>query len=92
MNSDDAPVFDAGSFLQVGPPGSKVDIDIGSRATPVVVDWNDDGLLDLVLVNQLRDDHLWPSALFQQREDHSFENVSQRAGFDLQQNSFLTQS
>lgn len=47
--SDDAPVFDTGTFLQVGAPGSKVDIDVGSRATPDVVDWNSDGRKDLVV-------------------------------------------
>jgi hypothetical protein len=47
--SDDAPAFDAGVFLQVGAPGSKVDIDVGYRATPVVVDWNSDGRKDLVV-------------------------------------------
>lgn len=47
--SDAAPVFDDGAFLQVGAPGSKINIDIGSRATPIVVDWNEDGRKDLVI-------------------------------------------
>ncbi len=47
--TDEAPAFDGGWFLQVGQPGTKVDIDVGSRATPTVVDWNSDGSKDLVV-------------------------------------------
>ncbi len=47
--TDAEPSFDGGRFLQVGPPGFKVDIDVGSRATPSVVDWNNDGRKDLVV-------------------------------------------
>ena len=47
--SDAAPAFDGGQPLQVGPQGSKVDIDVGGRATPSVVDWNNDGRKDLVV-------------------------------------------
>jgi hypothetical protein len=46
--TDDAPAFDAGAFLQVGPVGLKTDINVGGRATPNLVDWNGDGLRDLV--------------------------------------------
>lgn len=46
--SDDAPAFDEGVLIEVGPLGSKIPIDIGSRATPTVVDWNEDGRKDLV--------------------------------------------
>jgi hypothetical protein len=46
--TDEAPAFDAGTYLQVGPPGEKVDINVGPRATPIVVDWNGDGRRDLV--------------------------------------------
>ncbi len=49
-NGTDAnPMFDGGTFLQVGPPGSKTDIDVGSRATATVADWNSDGKKDLVV-------------------------------------------
>jgi len=47
--SDNAPSFDGGSFLQVGPASDKVNIDVGSRATPTVVDWDNDGKKDLVV-------------------------------------------
>jgi hypothetical protein len=49
-NGTDAnPTFDGGTTLQVGPSGSKVNIDIGSRATPVAIDWDNDGLKDLAV-------------------------------------------
>lgn len=47
--TDEAPTFDAGSLIQVGDPGSKVALDVGDRATPVVTDWNDDGRKDLLI-------------------------------------------
>jgi hypothetical protein len=47
--SDTNPAFDAGTLLQVGQPGSKVPIAVGGRATPSVVDWNNDGRKDLVV-------------------------------------------
>ena len=49
IGTDENPTFDAGTLLQVGPPGSKVNIDVGDRATPCVVDWNNDGKKDLVV-------------------------------------------
>lgn len=49
IGSDEDPVFDAGGFVQVGEAGQKVDIDVGTRATPIVVDWNNDDRKDLVI-------------------------------------------
>ena len=49
VNTDAAPSFDAGSMVQVGPAGSKVDLDVGSRAVVDLVDWNNDSLMDLVI-------------------------------------------
>lgn len=46
-NSD--PNFDAGTYLQVGETGSKTNIDVGSRATSTVVDWNNDDKKDLAV-------------------------------------------
>lgn len=43
------PRFDTGARVQVGPPGAKVDINVGYRATPAVIDWNEDGLFDLLI-------------------------------------------
>ena len=49
LGSATQPLFNAGVFLQYGPPGSKTDIDVGSRATPQPVDWNSDGRKDLLV-------------------------------------------
>jgi hypothetical protein len=49
VNTNDDPQFDGGTLLEVGPEGSKIAIDVGSRATPHVVDWNNDGMKDLVV-------------------------------------------
>jgi hypothetical protein len=43
------PAFDGGAFVQVGPPGSKIDINVGGRATPNWLDWNNDATQDLVV-------------------------------------------
>ena len=47
--SNNEPVFNAGVFLQVGPPGGKTDIDVVSRSAPCIVDWNNDGRRDLLV-------------------------------------------
>ncbi len=49
IGTDETPTFDGGTLLKVGQPASKVDIDVGDRATPYVVDWNNDGKKDLVV-------------------------------------------
>ena len=49
VNTDDDPQFDGGTLLQVGEPGSKINIDVGSRATGTVVNWNNDGKSDLAV-------------------------------------------
>ena len=48
IDTDESPTFDSGTFLQVGLPGSKTNINAGARATPCLVDWNNDGRKDLV--------------------------------------------
>jgi hypothetical protein len=49
-NGTDAnPTFDGGAFLQVGAVGAKMNIDVGDRATPSAVDWNNDNIKDLVV-------------------------------------------
>ena len=47
--TDIDPIFDAGSFLQAGPSGAAAALDVGYRATPTVVDWNNDGKKDLAV-------------------------------------------
>jgi hypothetical protein len=49
VGTDADPHFDGGTFLQVGPPESKSDIQVGGRATPTSVDWNNDGRKDLLV-------------------------------------------
>jgi len=49
IGTDENPTFDAGTFVQVGPLASKANIDVGDRATPSAVDWNNDGKKDLVV-------------------------------------------
>lgn len=49
INSNDEPIFDDPVLLQVGPASNKVDINVGPRAVPKVVDWNNDELNDLVV-------------------------------------------
>jgi len=46
-NTDADPTFDAGTNLQIGPAGGKVDI-YSYRMTSMVVDWNNDGKKDVV--------------------------------------------
>ncbi len=44
------PVFDAGQLLQVGPDGLKENLQAaGGRASPAVVDWDNDGRKDLLV-------------------------------------------
>jgi hypothetical protein len=47
--TDIMPIFDYGTFLTVGKAGMKENINVGGRATPAVVDWNNDGRKDLVI-------------------------------------------
>jgi hypothetical protein len=43
-----------------------------SGRCPIPLDWNQDGLTDVMLVSQPKDDGSFPSALFTQQADHSF--------------------
>ncbi len=45
--ADSAPSFDDGITIMVGPTYSDT-LDIGARATPIFVDWNSDGEVDIV--------------------------------------------
>ncbi|MCX5638723.1 MAG: VCBS repeat-containing protein [Planctomycetota bacterium] len=47
--TDENPTFDGGTLVQWGQPGAKQNINVGGRATPTVVDWNNDGKKDLVV-------------------------------------------
>lgn len=49
VGTEEEPVFDGGQDIMVGSGGMGVfRLDVGSRATPSLVDWNGDGALDLV--------------------------------------------
>ena len=49
VGPDAEPRFALPEFLQVGQPGAKADIDVGSRATVAPVDFNGDGRRDLMV-------------------------------------------
>ena len=49
IGTSTSPIFDAGTLLEVGPPGSGSPINVGSRACPSVIDWNSDGRKDLIV-------------------------------------------
>ncbi len=46
-NPDGTPILDDGTMLQA----DGLDIDVGSRATPIIDDWNEDGKQDLLVGN-----------------------------------------
>ncbi len=48
IGTDESPTFDGGANIRVGTTGSRI-LDVGSRATPTFVDWDSDGMLDLVV-------------------------------------------
>ena len=49
IGTDASPVFDDGRYLQVGPAGGKVNINVGGRPALTVADWDNDGRKDLVV-------------------------------------------
>lgn len=48
VTDDNEPAFDAGTLVGVG-DGDALILDVGLRATPSLVHWNDDGKLDLIV-------------------------------------------
>jgi hypothetical protein len=48
VTDNNEPAFDAGTLVKVGVEDS-LTLDVGMRATPSLVHWNDDGMLDLVV-------------------------------------------
>jgi hypothetical protein len=47
IGTDNEPSFDGGTTIKVGSTYSNT-LDVGARATPILVDWNNDGELDIV--------------------------------------------
>lgn len=63
-----------------------VDFPPGRGRTPLWFDWNKDGLLDLLQVNESRPDEQAPTTLFQQTSN-GFENVNEIVGFQMPSDS-----
>jgi len=83
IGTDAAPTFDAGTFLQVGQPGSKVTMNLGGRATPEVVDWNNDGRRDLVVGAMDGRIHLFINEGTDTAPDFRVDTILQAAGAPL---------
>ena len=81
--TDEAPTFDGGTLLQVGNAKAKEDIDVGSRATPSAVDWNNDGRKDLVVGAYDGKIHLFINEGADTEPDFVAETFAQEDGADL---------
>lgn len=81
--TDQSPAFDGGTLLQVGSPGFKVPIDVGYRATPCVVDWNNDGRKDLVVGALDGKIHIYINEGTDTVPDFLAQTFAQENGFDL---------
>ncbi len=81
--TDSAPTFDGGTLLQVGSSGSKVDIDVGSRACPTVVDWDNNGAKDMVVGALDGRMHIFLNSGSDTSPDFTFEALAQENGSDL---------
>jgi hypothetical protein len=81
--TDSTPTFDAGTLLQVGLPGSKIDVDVGARATSSIVDWNNDGAKDLVIGALDGRIHLFIDEGTDTAPDFFAETFAQENGSDL---------
>jgi len=83
IGDDDKPTFDGGTFLRVGPSGAKEDIDVGNRATPSSVDWNNDGKKDIVAGAYDGKIHLFINEGTDTEPDFIAETFAQEDGIDL---------
>lgn len=83
INTDDDPQFNGGTLLQVGFPGAKIDIDVGGRPTPVVVDWNNDGRRDIVVGAIAGKIHLFINEGSDSEWDFLIEQYIQEGGGDM---------
>jgi hypothetical protein len=81
--TDENPTFDGGTMLQVGAPGSKVNIDVGYRATPMLVDWDSDGLRDMAVGGLDGKLHIFVNAGTNAAPDFLAETYAQESGSDL---------
>jgi hypothetical protein len=83
INTDNDPQFDGGTLLQVGFPGSKLDIDVGQRPTPAIVDWNNDGRRDIVAGSKDGKIHLFINEGTDSAWDFRLEQFIQEDGTDM---------
>jgi len=83
VGTDEKPTFDEGTFVQVGEPGAKEDIDVGNRATPSSVDWNNDGKKDLVAGAYDGRIHLFINEGTDTEPDFVAKTFAQEDGIDL---------
>jgi hypothetical protein len=81
--TDESPTFDAGTYLSVGEPGFKREIDVGYRATSSVVDWNDDAKKDLVIGALEGTVHVYINEGTDTEPDFQTEEHAQSDGEDL---------
>jgi len=81
--TEENPTFDGGTYLQVGAAGSKLNIDIGSRATPTAVDWNGDGKKDLTVGALDGKIHLFLNEGTDSAPDFLAQALAQASGSDL---------
>jgi hypothetical protein len=83
VGTDDAPAFDGGTFVQVGAPGLKTDIDVGARATSSTIDWNNDGRKDLASGAYDGKIHIFLNEGTNTEPDFRSETLAQADGADL---------
>ncbi|MFN8179250.1 MAG: FG-GAP-like repeat-containing protein [bacterium] len=83
VGTDADPTFDGGTFVQVGSPGFKTDINVGARATPSAVDWNSDGKKDLVVGALDGKLHVFVNAGTDGAPDFRAQQLAQDGGADL---------
>jgi len=83
IGTDESPAFDGGTMLLVGYPGSKKRISVGGRATPSIVDWNNDDNKDLVVGALEGRIHIFINEGTDTEPDFLVETFAQESGSDL---------
>ena len=83
VTTNEDPEFGAGKLLQVGAAEAKVDIDVGFRATPVYVDWDNDGRRDLIVAGTDGYVHLFRNEGTDSAPDFVTDALLQENGGDL---------
>jgi hypothetical protein len=81
--TDSYPVFDVGMFLKAGKSELKSNINVGGRATPCVVDWNSDGMKDLVVGALDGRIHIFVNEGTDTEPDFVYDSLVQEDGADL---------